>query len=128
MREVAKPNDRVLAYMLHRAWLRAGRRALLKARVNRGLGGGVREQQMLDDLLDAPSFPAASGTQLCLGGVESAEAISYRTLESLQILVHRQNYVTPCTAGVPSRCEAYSNSPSAFTTAFFLSPLGSSDR
>ena len=83
MGEVAKPNDRVLAYVLHRAWFRAGGRALLKTCVNRGLGRGVREQQMLDDLLDAPSFPAAAGTQLCLGGIESAQTIGYRALESL---------------------------------------------
>jgi hypothetical protein len=86
--EVAKPDERVLTEVLQKVGFGAGWRALSEAGVDGGLGAGVGEKQVLDDLLDAPLAGAREWAELGLRGIEPAEGVGELAIEALQIGVH----------------------------------------
>jgi hypothetical protein len=73
--EVAEVDEGVLTEMLEETGFGAGWRAFGEAGVDGGFGAGVGEEEVLDDLLDAPVVGARRGTKLGLGGVEAAEGV-----------------------------------------------------
>ena len=72
-REVSATTDRILKDTLPERGLCASGRAFGETGVDGGFSAGVGEEQMFDDLLDAPFVQARRWRELSLGGVESAE-------------------------------------------------------
>ena len=86
--EVSASGDRVLNEAIGEGGFCAGGSALGQAGVDGGFGAGVGEEQMLDDLLDAPLTGAREWLELGLGGVEVLERGGDSPLEVLQGGVH----------------------------------------
>ena len=138
--EVAKMDEGVLTEMLQEAGFGAGGRALDEAGGDGGFGGGVGEQEMLDDLLDAPVVGARRGMKLGLGGVQAAEGVRESAVESGQIGGGVGFHPGFTLAGLPyTGCvgaassllgdvESYRSSSRACWASFFFSPSGSSLR
>ena len=118
----------------------AGGCALGEAGVEGHLGAGVGEEQVLDDLLDAPLAGMRGRVKLGLGGVESAERGGDLALELVEGGVHRGRITLHRrwagrlwmggadflrSALVQSR---YCKSARAFLAALAFSPSGSSLR
>ena len=69
-------NEGVLTEMLQDAGFGAGWRALGEAGTDGGFGAGVAEEEVLDDLLDAPLVDVQSRMELGLGG-EAMEQLAF---------------------------------------------------
>ena len=78
-------DEGVLTEVLHEARFGAGWRALDEAGLDSGFGAGVAEEEVLDNLLDAPLVDVQRGMELGLGVVETAEGAGESAMESLQI-------------------------------------------
>lgn len=78
-------DEGVLTEMLDEAGFGAGWRALGEAGTDGGFGAGVAEEEVLDDLLDAPLVDVQRRMELGLGVVETAEGAGESAVESLQI-------------------------------------------
>ena len=87
--EVLASGDRELEDAMGEGRFGAGGSALGEAGVNGGFGAGVGEEQVLDDLLDAPLGGAAGWAELGLSGVEALEAGGDFALELVEGGVHR---------------------------------------
>src|SRR5216683_303708 len=87
--EVAASGDRELEDAVGEGGSGAGGSALGEAGVDGGFGAGVGEEEVLDDLLDAPLVGARGWMELGLGGVEAVEGIGNLALELLEGGVHR---------------------------------------
>jgi hypothetical protein len=84
--EVAASGDRELEDSVGEGGPCAGGSALGEASVDGGFGAGVGEEQVLDDLLDAPLVWA--GAELGLSGVEASERVGNLALEVVKGGVH----------------------------------------
>ena len=71
--EVLASGDRELEDAMGECGFRAGGSALGEADANGGFGAGVSEEQVLDDLLDAPLVGVEGWLELGLSGVEAVE-------------------------------------------------------
>jgi hypothetical protein len=81
--EVAEAHHGVLFDVLNDVGLGAGWGALGEASVEGVFGAFVGEQEMLNDLLDAPTIEARKRAELRLGGVESMEGVGQVSLKLL---------------------------------------------
>src|SRR5438309_1474004 len=82
--EVSASGDRVLGDASGDGGFGAGGSALGEAGADGGFSAGVGEEQMLDDLLDAPFVGAGGWLELGLGGVEVVERDGDCALELTQ--------------------------------------------
>jgi hypothetical protein len=138
--EVAEVDEGVLTEMLQEAGFGAGGRALGEACVDGGFGAGVGEEEVLDDLLDAPVAGARRRMELGLGGVEAAEGVGESAIELVQSGGGVGFHPGFSFAGLPyTACVGaassllghvanYRSSSRACWASFFFSPSGSSLR
>jgi len=82
-------DESVLSHMLRDAGLCAGGCLLGEARVQRHLGSGVAEKEMLHDLLNGPFVRARGWLELGLRGVKSVEAEGNLALKAMEGCVHK---------------------------------------
>src|SRR5580698_7799332 len=102
MREVAEMDESVLGHVLRDTRLCTGGCLLGKTRVQRQLGAGVAEEEMLHDLLDSPLVGTRGRLELGLASIESVEAESYLALKTMKGGVHKQDHVTPLAGATAS--------------------------
>ena len=99
-REVSATTDRILKDALPERGLCASGRAFCETGVNGGFSCGVGEEQMFDDLLDAPFVWVRGWMELSLVGVEPAKRGCDLALELEEGGIHGgKNQVTPLATG-----------------------------
>ena len=130
--EVAATRDGVLEDALFEVRGGASGSAFDEPSVNCSFGLGIGEEEMLDDLLNAPLVGARVWAELGLGGIESADGGGDVVLELVEGRVHwTQHHVTSCHGHCATGCarnRCYWSSARAFFAALAFSPSGSSLR
>ena len=100
--EVVALGDRELRDAVDEGGFGAGGSALGETGVDGAFSAGVGEQEVFDDLLDAPLAGACGWAELRLRGVEAVEGVRDLALELVEGGVHRDGVI-----GAGSRYTAY---------------------